>query len=69
MREEARIKRMLNKLEKIWLEHPDMRLGQLLINLCIFEDSFWNWNNEDDNIEKALDYNCLNPKHDKEEKK
>ena len=32
MREIQRIERILNKLKKLWLEHPNQRLGQLLFN-------------------------------------
>ena len=32
MRDKARIKIILKKLEKLWNNHPDQRLGQLLEN-------------------------------------
>lgn len=35
MRSPQRIKRILKKLESLWLEQPDLRLGQLLTNLCL----------------------------------
>ena len=54
MREKERIKRILNKIEKIWNKHPDLRFGQLLINLGIVEDSFRVWNNEDNVLEEYL---------------
>ncbi|TYZ14449.1 hypothetical protein FY528_01595 [Hymenobacter lutimineralis] len=31
MRDKARIKPMIEKLEQLWLDHPDFRLGQLLM--------------------------------------
>jgi hypothetical protein len=33
MREKARIKRILRLLEKYWLKYPELRLGQLIMNL------------------------------------
>ena len=36
MRDPARIKPFLNKLEKYWLEHPDLRLGQVISNTKFF---------------------------------
>lgn len=33
MRDKNRIPRICKKLEKVWMEHPDMRLGQLMV--CI----------------------------------
>jgi len=54
MREKERIKRILNKIEKIWNKHPDLRFGQLLINLGIVEDSLRVWNNEDNVLEEYL---------------
>jgi hypothetical protein len=32
MREQARIHRIIKKLEKLWLQCPDQRLGQVLLN-------------------------------------
>ena len=32
MRSPKRIKPLLKKLEKIWKKHPDLRLGQLIVN-------------------------------------
>lgn len=34
MRDPNRIPKMLEELEVAWLEHPDMRLGQLILNLA-----------------------------------
>ena len=55
MRDKKRIKRILKLLEKIWLDAPDMRFGQLLINLQVVEDSIKLWTNEDDGLEKYLE--------------
>lgn len=33
MRDPARIRPLLDELEKLWLKHPDMRLGQLIVNV------------------------------------
>lgn len=32
MRNKKRIPKTLKAMEKIWLSHPDLRLGQLLLN-------------------------------------
>ena len=32
MRDPARIDLVLSAIREVWLQHPDMRLGQLLIN-------------------------------------
>ena len=34
MRNTDRIPIILKRLENIWNKHPDLRLGQLFINLC-----------------------------------
>jgi uncharacterized protein YihD (DUF1040 family) len=33
MRDPKRIPKILKELRKIWEEHPDLRLGQLMLNL------------------------------------
>lgn len=33
MRDKERIKDILERLEKIWNEYPDLRLGQLILNV------------------------------------
>ena len=40
MREPERIDRILDKIRVIWKRNPEMRFGQLLINLCVIEDTF-----------------------------
>jgi uncharacterized protein YihD (DUF1040 family) len=54
MREQERIKRILKKLEKIWEECSDLRLGQALENLARARgiDLFYL---EDDELERNLD--------------
>lgn len=34
MRDKKRIKVILERLEKVWDEYPDLRLGQLILNVC-----------------------------------
>jgi hypothetical protein len=33
MRNPERIPKILNEIEKIWQQYPDLRLGQLILNL------------------------------------
>lgn len=33
MRDKERIKPLLERLEVVWKEHPDLRLGQLILNV------------------------------------
>ncbi|KKN58018.1 hypothetical protein LCGC14_0556760 [marine sediment metagenome] len=54
MRDQKRIKRILKEVEELWNEHPDLRFGQLLINLGIVDDSLRVWNNEDSELEEYL---------------
>lgn len=59
MRDPARIHRMLLKLEWLWEKYPDLRLGQLIINLS--PRGFSNdradmaWFVEDDHMEERID--------------
>jgi hypothetical protein len=61
MREEARIKRILSKLEQLWNKYPDQRLGQILENYVFFQGergdktSVKLFYQEDDLTEKILD--------------
>lgn len=55
MRDPQRINRILEKVEAVWVNYPDIRLGQLLVNLApprLNNDIFY-W--EDDDLEKSLD--------------
>jgi hypothetical protein len=54
MRDKKRIKRILKAIEKLWMKVPDMRFGQLLINLGVVDDSLRVWQNEDDGLEEFL---------------
>lgn len=39
-RDAGRIQGVLSELEKVWKQYPDMRLGQLLVNVCGDKDLF-----------------------------
>ena len=57
MRDPARIERILSQLREAWVQVPEWRLGQLIINaLNAFEatDSKHLYNLEDDKMEKLL---------------
>jgi len=47
MRDEKRIKVILNKIEQIWNDHPDLRFHQLLINIGLMKDDNEFWHIED----------------------
>ena len=51
-RDPERIRRALEKLALLWESEPDLRLGQIIVNLTGKADSF---NVEDDGVEAALD--------------
>ena len=53
MREKARIKRICKALEKLWIQYPDQRLGQLLENY-VFGRNTDIFHIEDDIIEHRL---------------
>jgi len=54
MRDPKRIKRITEKLDKIWSRFPDWRLGQMLINIS---SSKWLdlYCMEDEELEKFMD--------------
>jgi hypothetical protein len=52
MRDKKRIPKIIKELEKIWLEHPDLRLGQLIQN-CFGTDSIYYV--EDDSLIKTIE--------------
>ena len=54
MRDPKRIKRILNLIEQHWVKNDDMRLGQLLINLEIADDSNRVWQRDDWELEEDL---------------
>lgn len=35
MKDPKRIKKIIKELERLWRKHPDLRFGQLLINVYI----------------------------------
>ena len=51
-RKRSRISPVIRKLEEVWREHPDLRLGQLLIDCAGDKDLF---NLEDDELLEALE--------------
>lgn len=53
-RKPERIREILTKLEIVWKQYPDMRLGQLLLNVCGNCDFF---SMEDEELLKRLQYN------------
>ena len=58
MRNKKRIKKILKLFEELWLEHPDMRFFQLLINyspLINYKKSD-PWFYEDDYLQEALEF-------------
>jgi uncharacterized protein YihD (DUF1040 family) len=61
MRDPKRVKRIVEKLEKIWSRFPDWRLGQLLINIS---SSKWLdlYCMEDEELEEYLDSLSYNNK-------
>lgn len=48
MRDQKRIAKLLQLIGLEWNKNPDMRFGQLLINLGITQDNLYTWNLEDD---------------------
>jgi len=48
MRPKERIPEILDRIKAAWEAAPDMRFGQLLINMGVIEDSPHNWGVEDD---------------------
>ena len=55
MRDPKRIKRIIKKLEKVWIQYPDLRLLQGLINIITAQniDPYYF---EDEDLERCLDY-------------
>ena len=51
-RKRGRISPVIRKLEEVWREHPDLRLGQLLIDCAGDKDLF---NLEDDELMEAME--------------
>lgn len=55
MRDPERIRRMLEKLDLLWRAHPDMRLGQLVMNVAQSRGVASTFYVEDDDFEGLLD--------------
>ena len=55
MRDLERIDRICQKLNKVWKEIPDQRLGQLLENYIFGRDSQNLWFQEDTRTERRFD--------------
>lgn len=55
MRDLERIDRICQKLNKVWKEIPDQRLGQLLENYIFGNDSQNLWIQDDDCTERRFD--------------
>ena len=55
-RDPARVPVVLGAIEKYWGQHPELRLGQLLVNIAKNEyiDSFNVFNLEDDELMRRL---------------
>ena len=53
-RDKARIPEVLSRVETIWKQYPDLRLGQLLLNVCGTIDLF---SIEDEELVRCLDDN------------
>ena len=56
MRDPNRIDGVLNELSEIWKAHPDLRLGQLILNLRAPGPNgiTWLYNMEDDSLVEGL---------------
>lgn len=52
MRKKDRIDSILNQLQKIWIEFPDLRLGQLLLNVSADPELYYL---EDEELIKKLE--------------
>ena len=55
-RDDGRIATVLSAIESVWKQYPDMRLGQLLINVCGKSDLF---SFEDEQLLERLQYNTF----------
>ena len=41
MRDPKRIHEMLRVISKVWYKHPDLRLGQLILNACAINPNLY----------------------------
>lgn len=55
MRDPKRIERVIQQLYSAWRAFPDMRLGQLVLNITRAETTSELWNLEDDQMERLLE--------------
>jgi uncharacterized protein YihD (DUF1040 family) len=55
VRDPARIDRMIEKLRQHWHRNPDIRLGQLVVNLGRDQPMVSTFHIDDDVIERAMD--------------
>ena len=55
-RDPNRINEVLSKIETVWRQYPDLRLGQLLVNVCCSYDLFML---EDENLMELLEKQIL----------
>lgn len=53
-RDPKRIKRIMGMIQKYWTKAPDLRFGQMLINIGMIPDSQLMWHMEDDKWEEYL---------------
>lgn len=58
MRDQERIPDMLKRIEKIWQEAPDMRLGQLILNVFSLHNGVDSrvYNMEDEEFIQTIEY-------------
>jgi len=54
MRDKKRIKRMMDKLTKLWEQNPDFRFYQFFINIGMMPDHTKLWYMEDNETEKYI---------------
>lgn len=55
-RDQSRMKEVLSKIETVWKQYPDLRLGQLLLNVCGSPDLFML---EDEKLLERLEKNIF----------
>jgi uncharacterized protein YihD (DUF1040 family) len=47
MRDPNRIHEILRVMSKVWYNHPDLRLGQLILNACATDSGLYYMEDED----------------------
>ena len=55
MRNPKRIPRILSLIQELWQRYPDMRLGQLIVNVSPTHEQYLFYA-EDETLEQGLDY-------------